>query len=236
MMSKSISVKSTSLRLVSVFAAVLLLCGWVRTGLAQESEVSLNAVLAETQKMSDEVDEMTLVWWAPEEFWQISFAQDPTVTEAEAEEFVEVLRPYTLIVAADGTIGQFGGVTYKSEADIRAGIQIRDNQGTPYRPLSEDKIDADAKNLLSMMKPVLVNIIGPMGQNMYFFLFPSKTKKGQKIADAKKEGVFSVELGERKFRWRLPLASLLPLKMCPTCGEKLSGAYKFCPWDGTNLP
>lgn len=232
-MSKSISVKSRSLRLVSVFVAVLLLCGWVRTGLAQESEVSLNAVLAETQKMSDEVDEMTLVWWVPEEFWWISFTQDPTVTEAETEEFVAVFRPYTLIVAADGTIGQFGGITYKSEADIRASIQIRDNQGILYGPLSEDKIDADAENLLSMMKPVLVNIIGPMGQNMHFFLFPAKTKKGQQIADAKKEGAFSVELGKGKFRWRLPLGSLLPLKMCPTCGEKLSGAYKFCPWDGT---
>ena len=53
--------------------------------------------------------------------------------------------------------------------------------------------------------------------------------------DAKKEGFFLVELGENEFRWRLPLSSLLPLTICPTCGEELSGAYKFCPWDGTKL-
>lgn len=93
MMIKSTSVKSRSLRLASVFVAVLLLCGWVRIGLAQESKVSLNAVVAETQKMSDKVDEMTLVWWIPEEFWQISFAQDPTATEAQVEELVKLLRP-----------------------------------------------------------------------------------------------------------------------------------------------
>lgn len=87
-----------------------------------------------------------------------------------------------------------------------------------------------------MMKPLFANMLGPMGQNMVFFLFPSNNKEGQKIADSKKEGSFSVEMGEREFRWRLPLGSLLPPKICPTCGEKLSGAYKFCPWDGTKLP
>ena len=235
-MSKSMSVKSRSFRLASIFVAVLLLCGWVKTGLALESKVSLDAVLTETQKMSDKADEMTLVWWIPEEFWRVSFAQDPTVTEAEAEEFVKVLRPYTLIVAVDGTIGQFGGVTYESEADIRASIQIRNNQGTLYSPLGEDKIDADTNNFLSMMKPLFADMLGPMGQNMHIFLFPAKSNKGQQIADAKKEGAFSVELGERIFRWRLPLGSILPLKVCPICGEKLSGAYKFCPWDGTKLP
>lgn len=236
MMSKSTSVKSRSLRLASVFVAVLLLCGWVRTGLAQESKVISNAVIAETQKMSDKVDEMTLVWWIPEEFWRISFAQDPTVTEAQVEEFVKVLRPYTLILVVDGKIGAFGGVTYESEATIQAGIKVKDSEGTRYRPISRDEIDADTKNFLSMMGPVLVNMLGSMGQNMHFFLFPAKNKKGQNIADAKKEGSFSVELGEREFRWRLPLGSLLPPKICPTCGEKLSGAYKFCPWDGTKLP
>jgi len=79
-------------------------------------------------------------------------------------------------------------------------------------------------------------MLGPTGQNTHFFLFPAKNEKGQKIAEAKKEGTFSVELNEREFSWRLPLSSLLPPKICPTCGEKLSGAYKFCPWDGSKLP
>jgi len=86
-----------------------------------------------------------------------------------------------------------------------------------------------------MIKPVIVNTLGPLGQNMHFFLFPAKNKSGRNIADAKKGGVFSVRLGEREFKWRLPLGSLLPPKICPRCGEKLSGAYKYCPYDGTPL-
>jgi hypothetical protein len=185
--------------------------------------------------MSEIADEMTFVWWIPEEFWQVSFSQDPTVTEAQTQEFIRVLRPYTVIVVVDGKVGAFGGVTYKPEADIRANIQIKDSQETRYQPLSEDKIDADTKSFLSMMKPVLVNMLGPMGQNMHFVIFPAKDEKGQKIVDANKEGAFSVKLGERVFRWRLPLGSLLPPRICPTCGENLNGAYKFCPWDGAEL-
>ena len=65
---------------------------------------------------------------------------------------------------------------------------------------NEDEVDADVKNLLSMIKPVIVNMLGPLGQNMHFLLFPAKNKSGRNIAEAKKEGAFSVKLGEREFR------------------------------------
>jgi hypothetical protein len=230
------SVRRKNIGMASLLIVVFLLFGWLAIGLSEENIVDINALTQETQKMSQKADEITLVWWIPEEYWQVSFARDPNMTVAQAEEFIKVLRPYTVIVVVDGKIGAFGGITYKSEATIRAGIELKDSKGTRYRPLSEDKIDANTKNFLSMMRPVFANILGPMGQNMHFFLFPSKNKEGQKIADAKKEGTFSVKVGEREFRWRLPLGSLLPPKICPICRERLSGAYKFCPWDGTKLP
>jgi hypothetical protein len=178
---------------------------------------------------------MVLAWWTPKEFWQATISQDSMITKAGIEEFMKVLRPYTIIAVIDGKMGAFGGITYKSEADIRSSTFIRDSHGTVYPPLSEDKIDINAKNFLSMMKPILANMLGPMGQNTHFFLFPAENKKGQKIADAKSEGTFSAKIGEKEFRWKLPLGPLLPPKICPSCGERLSGAYKFCPWDGTKL-
>ena len=238
-MGKLKGIKNRNLRWASLFGAALLLCGWLVDTPAREigeSKVDLNALVQETQKMTLKVDEMTLVWWIPEEYWQVSFAQDPTMTEAQIDVFLKVLRPYMLIVVVDGQMGTFGGITYKSEADIKTSIQIIDNQGTRCLPLSEDKIDADTKNFLSMMKPIFVNMLGPMGQNMHFFVFSGKNEKGQKIADAKKDGAFLVKLGEREFRWRLPLGSLLPPKMCLKCKEKCSGAWNFCPWCGTKLP
>ncbi|MEJ2236399.1 MAG: hypothetical protein P8X67_21050 [Syntrophobacterales bacterium] len=220
---------------VRVLVGALLICGWMSVSVAQDRKVDINALVQETQKMSDTSGEMTLIWWIPEEFWRASFEQDPNMTAAQTEQFIQVLRPYVLIVAVDGNIGTFGGVTYKSETTIRDSIQLIDGQGTRYRPLTNENIDADSRNFLSMMKPVFVNMLGPIGQNMHFFLFPAKNTMGQNIAVAKSEGTFSVKLATRVFKWRLPLGSILPAKICPVDGEKLSGAWKFCPWHGVEL-
>ena len=235
-MNKEIIIKSVKSKGVGFVALTLLLFGWISTGLPQENKINLNTLTQETQKMSERADEMTLIWWIPEEFWRVSFEQDPSITSEQTEEFIKVLRPYTIVVAVDGEMGSFGGITYESEQTIRSLIRVIDNDGSTYRPLSGNSIDADCENFLAMMKPVFVNMLGPMGENMHFFLFPAENKKGKKIADAGSEGNFSVELGQKNFKWRLPLGSLLLPKACPTCKEKLNGAYKFCPWDGTRLP
>ncbi len=217
------------------FIATLLILSFMSIAFAQDSKIDINALVDETQKISPAEDEMSLVWWIAEEFWQVNFEQDPNMSADEVESVMEILRPYTIIVAVDGEIGSFGGVTYKPKATIQNNIQIVGNEGEHYRPLSDDKIDPDTKSFLSMMKPFFTNTLGPMGENMHFFLFPSKDKNGHGIAVAKREGTFSVKLDKREFKWRLPLGSLLPQKSCPVDGEKFSGAWKFCPWHGVEL-
>ena len=235
-MSKRRSIDWRGLAQVSLCMALLLVSGSTAIGQVQESKQDINAVIKETQRIYQKADELTLVWWIPEEYWQVSFESNPKITKSQTEEFLKVLRPYIMVVVVDWKIGPFGGVTYKSEAEIRANIQVVDNKGIEYLPLSEDKIDADAKNFLSMMKPTLANMLGPMGKNMHFFVFAARNKKGQRIADAKKEGAFSIKVGEKKFRWRLPLGSVLPSKICTKCNEQCSGAWNYCPWCGTELP
>jgi hypothetical protein len=234
-MNKPTSIKNLSRKNI-FFITFILLFVWVSTVPAQETKVDFNALITETQKMLQSPDKMTLVWWIPEDYWRISFEQDPSITAAQAEEIIGVLNNYTIVLVVDGKIGIMGGVTYKSEPDTRAEIRFKDSEGVRYSPLGEDKIDADTKNFLSMLKPIFANMLGPMGENMNFFLFPSENKEGKKTAEAKAEGTFSIELGENDFRWRLPLGSLLPSKECPTCKEILSGAFKFCPFDGAKLP
>ena len=235
MVHKSASNTSNRLWAGRAFIAVLLVCGSINPSFAQDIKVDINALIQETQKMSQSAEELTLIWWIPEDFWRASFEQNPNTTAAQIEEFMKVLRPYTMVVAVDGKIGSLGGVTYESESTIRNSIRLIDNQGNNYRALSNEKVDADMKNFLSMMKPVLVNILGPLGQNMYFYLFPAKNKAGHEIANARKEGTFSVKLAKKEFKWRLPLGSLLPPKICPVDGEKMSGAWKYCPWHGVEL-
>ena len=198
--------------------------------------IDVTALTQETQRVSQKPDEMTLVWWIPEEFWAASFAQTPDMTAAQTEEFLKVVRPYTMMAVVDGTMGAFGGITYKSEEYIRTNTRLVDAQGKLYPPHKADQVDADTKNMLQMIKPMLANMLGPMGQNMHFLLFPAKTEEGVRIANAKKKGRFAVKLGDRQFKWRLPLDALLPAKTCTGCSEQCKGSWNFCPWCGTKLP
>ncbi|HEX7956048.1 MAG TPA: hypothetical protein VF508_03845, partial [Pyrinomonadaceae bacterium] len=149
--------------------------------------------------------------------------------------FIKTVSPYLIFAVVDGKMGAFGGVTYKSEEVIRGTLQVVDVRGAAYRPLAGDRVDADTRNLLGMMKPVLSNVIGKTGENLHFFIFPATDASGRKLADPSKEGTLKLKLGADEFKWRLPLSSLLPPKVCPVDGEQMSGAWKFCPWHGEKL-
>lgn len=56
-----------------------------------------------------------------------------------------------------------------------------------------------------------------------------------KKIDVKKEGKFSMLMDKTEYKWRLPLSSLLPPRLCPIDDEKLNGAWKFCPTHGVEL-
>jgi hypothetical protein len=197
--------------------------------------IDLQALTLETQKMSQKPDEMTMVWWIPEEFWAASFAQTPDMTASQIEEFLKVIRRYTILVVVDGTMGAFAGVTYKSEDVIRATTRLLDAQGKSYAPKANEEIDADTTNMLQMIKPVFVNMLGPMGQNMHFLLFPGSDETGTPIANAKGKGRLNVKVGDREFTWRLPLDALLPPQVCGNCKQDCKGSWFFCPWCGTKI-
>lgn len=219
--------------------------GWWMAGLAaialgaapaaRAAAVDLQALTQETQQMSQKPDAMTMVWWIPEEFWAASFAQTPGMSATQADEFIRTVRPYTMVVVVDGTMGTFGGVTYRSEDYVRANTRLVDSHGASYAPMTEAEIDADTRNMLMMIKPIFVNMLGPMGQNMHFLLFPSADAEGRPIARAAGEGSFSVRLGATKFAWRLPIDAVLPAKTCADCDRACKGSWSFCPWCGTQL-
>jgi hypothetical protein len=202
---------------------------------SQAGTVDLNALTQETQKTSRKNDELLLLWWIPEEFWSASLSQSADMSSTQAEEFLKVLRPYFVLVVVDGQMGPIGGLTFRPEATVRESVQLVDASGKRYRPLNNDSLGGDIRNLLQMFKPILGNMLGPIGQNMHFLLFPARDSKGLMIAEAKKEGGFSVQLRNAEYKWRLPLGSLLPTKTCPVDGEQLSGAWTFCPWHGVRL-
>lgn len=198
--------------------------------------VSVNALLSDTQRTSDDPTRIGLVWWLPVELWEISMSSDPVPsTPEQIAALTSILRSYTLFAVADGIVGQFGGVTWISKEDLRSAVILQDSSGTRYAPLKEEQISPDARNLAALMKPMLANMLGPMGEHIEFFFFPGTSESGKPIADAKAEGSFRFQLGPEAHDWRLPLGSLTPKKVCPVDGEELNGSWKYCPWHGKKL-
>lgn len=216
-------------------ALVALFFCFVFASAAQENKVDVAALVRDTQKSVHEQGKMTLVWWIPEDFWSATLASNPDMTPAGIQRLLKTVHPYTLVAVVKGTFGGFGGMTYESEQDIRSELTIFDSSGKQYKPINDADLGPDLQNLLVMLKPVLGKMMGALGRNFDFYAFPANGSDGKPIANPKKDGSFKAQLGEQNFKWRLPLGSLLPPKVCPQCGEKLSGAYKYCPYDGTTL-
>jgi hypothetical protein len=207
----------------------------LRRGMAEEPKMDISAILHDTQKTKLENQQVTIVWWIPELFWKTSFANSGTLSDAQREKFLSVMRPYLLVAVMHGDIGVFGATTYEDEKVTRRRLTVVDQDGNSHKPIATADYSPDLDSFLAMMKPVLAQSMGRMGQNLNFYVFDAKNEKGLPIANPTQEGKFSVMLGEDKFTWRLPLGSLLPPKICPKCGDSMSGSFKFCPFDGTPL-
>ena len=216
----------------SVLAACALLYGL--PAFAQGSP-DVPAMIHDTQRMSRSPHHLMLVWWLPEQYWSATMQNDKAVNRAQVDQILRIIGPYTIVAVVDARIGALGGMTYQSEGDLRKETSIRDGQGHVYAPLANDKINPDARNLLLILKPIIANIIGPLGQNMYFLVFPAQNASGQRFADPTGSGMLTVDVGPNSFHYRLPLGSFLPPMYDTLTGERFPGNYRYNPFSGKAL-
>jgi TonB family protein len=215
---------------------VLLVCILIlATELYGQEKLDSQALLRDTQNMLDSSGQLIMVWWIPEQIWQAASKQSSTPGTGPAEDLLKVMRRYTLIAVLDGQTSPLGGITFKSEDLVRNSVTVRDARGASYTPFRNDELELDMKIMLQAFKPKLTNLIGPVGQNLHFLVFPSQSKDGRPIADAKSEGAFDVVVAGKEFKYLLPLGSVLPPKYDPKTGDKFPGNYNYNPLTGTKL-
>jgi hypothetical protein len=217
------------------FVALLIVLLNGRPALGQDQKLDVMEIARETQKFSTEGGELNIVWWLPQEFWSTSIAANTDVNPAQIQMFTKFVYPYLIVGIVSGKISTFGPPTYRTESEIRSLLTLRDSDGTTYAPIEPNHLAASVPALESLMRPSMAKMLGPLGENMSFFVFPGSRRNGTEVCDASRRGVCEVELGDHEFKWKLPLESVLPKQKCPVCGEILSGGYKYCPYDGTGL-
>lgn len=202
---------------------------------AQDFKVNINKLTEETQQLSDSPDKMRLVWWIPTDFWEAVFSQDASIPRQDASAMLDQFEKYTMVATIDGNIDADGNIHYVSEDAIFNTLKVVDNTQKEFSPLTEDQIDLDTKRLITIMKPVLANMLGKLGENMHFFLFQKTDDPLNKIVNPKNEEKFAVKLNDEQFEWQLPLGSLLKPKKCPIDQQLLDGSWTYCPYHGKRL-
>jgi len=177
---------------------------------------------------------MTMAMWMPDEFWRTTLQSSRRMTDKGITEYIAVVHPYILIAVVDAQSG-FSAPRYTDVDTLVNEATIEDSHGTTYSPLPPDLVAEDIRNLIQMMRPVLSNMMGALGQHMEFLVFPSADKAGHLIADPKSDGSLTVHLGNVALRYRLPLGSILPPSLDPKTGESFPGSYHFNPYTGAKL-
>jgi hypothetical protein len=149
---------------------------------------------------------------------------------------LSTMKQYTLLCVVNSDISAYGTMHYQSGDSLRKNITLTVNDSLRFKPIPEDELDGTMQLLISMMKPMMKQMLGQMGEHLSFFVFKNTDLRGNYYADAAQRGKFSVSWGnESFFEWILPLDVLTPAKYCSVDKQKLSGKFDYCPYHGVKL-
>lgn len=196
-------------------------------------EVDLDAMLNETQIVSDDEDYVDLIWWIPTEYWKAVYAQDSSIPEDEATQMTSLLKDYDIVAAVRGKIGYFGGVTFQDEASIRNDL-LFEYDGVTYDAMDTKDLAPDLKSFIDIMRPMFSNMMGNMGENLYFVVYQDGASNGG-IVDPYGDKQLTLTLSDFSDTLQFPLSSLLQPKKCPKDGALYNGKWEYCPFHGNAL-
>jgi len=203
---------------------------------AEMKDVDVNQLMNEIQLTTNDPDKLNLIWWVPKEFWKISFTQDPTISPDQADEMMQLIEKYNVLIIVQGKLGLFGGVTYESAEQLFEKTSMKDHYGDSHFPIKRENVLPDMTNFLDSMKPIMANLLGSMGENLSFLVFDAKNSSNKEIADSYKDHDFEIVLkGDESYKFDLPFSALLLPKICPEDNTELNGKWSFCPIHGSAL-
>jgi hypothetical protein len=197
-------------------------------------DVSLDALLTDTQYSSDNQDYLEMVWWLPTVFWEVSFAQDPSTSKADGQAVIDLFQGYELFAVVKGEIGAFGGITYTTLDDIKGMLSVT-YEGQKLTMVDDKDISPDLTNFLLIIRPMMSNMLGSMGENLHFIFVEHSAKNTVLPIDPLSSSSLEIELEAFKPAISLPLNSLLLEKQCPVDEKWHSGKWSYCPFHGSEL-
>lgn len=206
----------------------------------QPKDVDISAMTNETQRTSY-AGGVHLAWWIPAEYWEASLSRDPNVTDAARKQVLDTLRGYSMLAVVQAEVGALGNFTFYERDAVIKGLKLELSDGKDWAslvPLAE--VPQKLAPLLKVLGPILSSAMGPMGQNMNFFVLDDH-KKGGRLISPYEPGMLRITLTDNKgvklepLLIEFPLDSLYVPRRCPN-GKPAHVSWMVCPWDGSKLP
>lgn len=226
----------------ALFAIGLLTCALASQAIERKpiDQVLTDKLTSESQAMKTGADSLDLAWWLVPEFWESTFRQNPGIPEDQVNELLGAVRNHTVLAIVQADISPMGSFTFYEQDRIMNGLKIeavRANGDVQVVSHSEPA-NADLRLLLDMMRPILAQAMGNMGENMYFLPLPMFDNEGVQILSPYETGRLRVSLPrdmeDTVLEIELPFDSLFVPRTCPS-GKQAHVSWVYCPWSGEKL-
>lgn len=215
--------------------ALLLSVAVLSPSLLAAETINATKLVQETQQQIVEGERQAFIWWMPSEFFVVSMQQQPGIDTGMIEELRSKMAPYTIVAVGDFKVGPLGIMDARSQSDVRGDLQLVTAAGDVLPVLADTEIDNTVKNFLMAMKPGIAAVAGQFGEALQLMVLPARDAAGKPLYDVRARGALTLRYKARDFRFRLPLASLLPEKADAETGERFPGDYLFNPYTGKAL-
>jgi hypothetical protein len=224
----------------SVLALCLLATRLNAAEIRSAADVDSGVLTTELQRSSN-AEGIQVAWWMPAEFWAVALGSEESLTPAQTEEVMKVLRQYTFIAVVDGDVGGAAVDFLDREAVAKSlTVEVVDAAGKSRKVVPLEPVPDDVKPLLSVLVPAMGAAMGNLGRNLHFFVFKDQVDDARVFSpfDA---GAVIVKFGGRAKRQDIsltierPIDALLVPRLCAN-GKPAHVSWTYCPWDGKKLP
>lgn len=213
-------------------AAALALCAGAALASRSIAPPSLDDETTQTNQDSGGTHVSMAIWLPTEMFSQDAGDLDPALVKQVGE----ALKGYVIIGIADVNVSASDGhVKPVDLAAMRASARLRLGDRAP-RPILQGKDLPPAVGAAAdVFKKMMANMIGKFGDSMEFVVFNDADEHGVSLADPHGSGTVTLAFDKESFVWRLPLVSVLPLRVDRATGDTFPGDYEFSPFTGHKL-
>lgn len=184
--------------------------------LPPQDVTKINAFVAETTREKSDLRQWQLALWLPFEFFQEvsnSVASKRKIAAKDMEKELAVMKPYLIIIAANGVRDSTGKILFASEKQMKARAIVRLPNGASLRPI--DKVPFLIPALTAGLKSGMASSkLGGRANDVHVLVFPNKGRDSKPVVNAARRDTLTLILKphgafpQAIMTWRTPFKSL----------------------------